>query len=146
MKNTPTVDAVRHPATVISTDTAKGTVRVSIDNEEECHACPAARLCAAGKGDRQPIEVFDPRPSRFQPGEKVSVVGTETIHRKAIMTATVIPCLILVGVMTAVYAATRSQGLAAGCGIGTMALFFLLLYLGRNKLAHEFTFTINKLK
>ena len=70
------------------------------------------------------------------------VRGTEAIHRRAIMLATVIPCLGLVAVMAIVFILTLSSGLAALAGLGAMILFFLLLFVFRDKLAREFRFSV----
>lgn len=64
------------------------------------------------------------------------------MHRKAIMYATVLPCIALVAVMVAVYLLTLNQLAAALSGIGVMILFFFILWCSRNKIAHEFCFTI----
>ena len=64
------------------------------------------------------------------------------MHRKAIFLATLFPCIILVAVMAAVFILTGSQGIAAVTGLAAMLLFFLILFLCRNKIAHEFQFQI----
>lgn len=139
------VDYIEHKAKVTALSEKEGTVTVAVEHGDECGGCPAARLCGIGDSKKELLTIKDPRPGRFQIGERVKIRGRESLHKRAIMLCTVIPCLLLIVVMTAVFLATLSQGLAALWGIGTMILFFLLLYLGRNKIAHEFTFTIEKL-
>ena len=68
--------------------------------------------------------------------------GTEQMHHKAIMYATVLPCAFLVAVMVAVYLITFNQLAAALSGLGVTILFYVILWACRNKIAHEFVFSI----
>lgn len=139
-----TTEYIEHDGTVVSIHPEKGTVKVRIDNGDECGQCPAATLCGAnGKSDNL-IEVAVSNPSVFSKGEEVKVEGTERMHRRAIMLATVLPSIAILVTMVAVYLLTANQLLAAVCGIAVMIIFFVALYLARNKIAHEFTFTITK--
>ncbi len=122
-----TYDYVEHTAIVQSTDPVRNIVNVRITDLEECGDCPAAQLCNA---------------SGFRKGDILEIRGTEQMHRKAIMYATVLPCIALVAVMVAVYLLTLNQLAAALSGIGVMILFFFILWCSRNKIAHEFCFTI----
>ena len=62
------------------------------------------------------------------------------------MIATVIPSIALVAVMVIIYMLTADQTVAALGGIGSMIFFFVMLYLFRNRIAHEFSFTIKPCK
>lgn len=137
------IDSIEHTATVVKCDGQNRRITVRIDTDGECGACPAARLCAAASKDGRTVSVPMPRRGRQpKPGDRVTVRGTERMHRRAIMLATVLPCIALVAVMTLVYVLTFSQAAAALSGIGAMTLFFLLLYLCRNRVEHEFEFEV----
>ncbi len=137
-------DYIEHTATVAALSPKERTVTVIVDNGGECGSCPAARLCGVKDGKGEKITISDPKPDRFRVGERVRIRGTESLHRRAIMICTVVPCLLLIGIMIGVYLLTGSSPTAALSGVGAMVIFFLLMYLGRNKIAHEFTFTIQK--
>lgn len=143
--NDRSIDYIEHKARVTALSEKEGTVTVVVDHGNECGGCPAARLCAVNGEKGELLTLPDINPGRFEIGEQVAVRGSESIHRRAIMLCTVIPCIMLIAVMVVAFIITASQLAAALWGMGTMIFFFLLLYLGRNKLAHEFTFTINKL-
>ena len=85
-----------------------------------------------------------PRPARFSIGEKDIISGREALHRKAIMLATVFPCLILILSMVVIFILTADQTLSVVVGLSLTVLFYIILYLMRNRIAHEFTFTITK--
>lgn len=139
------LEYIDHSAVVVSVDNDKNQVVVTVSDNEDCHSCPAAKLCGIvdkdGKKSQQ-FTVTTPNASEFKKGEKVILRGTEQMHHRAIMLATVIPCIILLCVMFGVYFLTGSQSTAAFSGIGAMAFFFVLLYALRNRLQHEFVFKI----
>lgn len=135
-------ETIIHTGTVTAVDSRRREVTVRLDSEEGCDACPAARLCGASGSEGRQVRVEVRDPSAWPVGSSVRVGGTETMHRRAIMLATVIPCLALIAVMTAVYLLTGSQSTAAVSGLGAMCVFFLLLYLARNSIRHEFRFRI----
>ncbi len=136
------VDYIEHPATVLEVSPADHTVTVRIDREDGCGECPAARLCNVGAGKEDVLTVAELHPRDFRPGEKVVLKGTETLHRKAILLCTALPCLLLVGVMVLVFLLTGNQLAAALWGIGTVTVFYIVLYALRDRLRHQFSFTI----
>ncbi len=139
--NSDSDEIVEHPATVTALP-SEGRARVVMSGSEQCDSCAAAKFCKpAGGGDRTEMEVGIMAGLDLKVGDHVIVRGTEAIHRRAIMLATVIPCLSLIVTMTVVFLLTRSSGLAALFGFGAMLLFFLLLFVFRGKLAREFQFT-----
>lgn len=140
-------DYIEHPAVVVDTDVRRGILKVRVDDSGECGGCPAARLCSlASVGDAEKksglldIRVRDV--SAFRKGDKVTVRGTERMHRRAIMLATVFPSVALVAVMTAIFLLTSDQLAAALGGLGATVFFFALLYVCRNRIAHEFSFEV----
>ena len=139
------IEHIIHEGVVSEIDLHAHTVRVHISNEAGCGGCPAATLCGVTGGNHgQILEVRTPYASTYRAGEKVRLCGTERMHRKAILLATVLPSICLVAVMIIVYLLTFNQLMAALSGVGTMIFFFTVLYLLRNRIAHEFTFTIEK--
>lgn len=128
-------------AIVESVDAQAGTVRVRMRVEGDCAGCPASKLCP-GAGGTRTFTLPSPLAKELKPGDRVTLRGSERLHRKAIMLATVLPCLALIAVMIIVYLCTGEQLAAALSGLGTMVFFFAALYAMRNHIAHEFIFTI----
>lgn len=142
MSHTANNDYVDHTGIVMAVNPGAGTVLVKIDNAGDCGDCPASRLCEATGQTENTVMVTTRRASSFKKGDIVTVRGTEQMHHKAIMYATVLPCVALVAVMVAVYLLTFNQLTAALSGIGVTVLFYVGLWLCRNKIAHEFSFSI----
>lgn len=151
MKKTETeyVEYIRHSGVVTKVDKGRNRVTVSISDESDCSACPAAKLCSvSGKNgkDKNVIEITASDAGNYSAGERVNVYGTESMHKKAIVVAMVVPCVVLVAVMTIVYLFTGDQALSAISGLGAVILLYVVFYLIRNKIAHQFDFTIEKLR
>lgn len=138
---TETIEKITHHATVESVAPGKGTITVKLHHSDDCGSCPALQLCEASKSKTLTLPVA--RPQRFKAGEKVELSGTERIHRKALMMATVYPCIALVAAMTGIYIACGNQLTAVAGGLGVMIFFFAMLYAFRNKMRHEFSFEVN---
>lgn len=137
--DTETIEYIDHFGRVERIDAKKRLLTVKLSDSHDCGGCPAARLCAAGKGSSE-IEVAVSRPADFTPGMAVRLRGTERMHRRAIMLSTLLPCIFLVGVMTAVFLLSGSQIAAALSGILATAAFYAALYAFRDRVAHEFIF------
>ncbi len=137
------IEYIEHEAVVVSTMPEKNIVKVRINDADECGSCPAAALCgtANAKADNL-VDIHTNHARDFRKNDIVTIRGTERMHRKAIMYATVFPCIALVAVMVAVYLVTFDQLAAALSGVGSMILFFIILWAARNKVAHEFSFEI----
>lgn len=135
------IEYIEHDGIVTSVDPAARLVEVRITDKAECSGCAASALCGGAKG-AQTFRVKTADPAQWRPGERVTLRGTERLHRKAIMIATVIPSIALVGVMVAVYILTLNQLAACLSGLATMILFFAGLWFMRGHIAHEFEFTL----
>lgn len=140
------MEYIDHEGKITAIDAAKKTVTVSLLEDSDCGECPAGKLCNNFTPDKNVMTVHVENPDSYKVGEFVTVRGTEKLHRKAIMLATVIPSLALIAVMIGIYLLTGSQLAACLSGLGAMFIFFLGLYLLREKLAHEFVFEIVKEK
>lgn len=144
-KNVEIIEYIDHIGRVESIDAAKGNLRVRLEGEHECGACPAANLCHGAENGAQYIDVAVRNPGAFRVGDRVRMRGTERMHRRAIMLATVLPCIALIAIMTLIYVLTGDQLWSALGGLGSMLIFFLALYLARNRVAHEFEFDVRKI-
>lgn len=142
MSDTQTVEYIDHNAEVISVDPRAGIVEVDLSESYQCEGCAAAKLCNPQGLQKKSLSVHTPDADSFHVGQHVVLRGTERLHRKAIMIATVIPSISLIAVMVLIYILTASQFVAAMGGIVAMIFFFLLLWLMRDRLAHEFNFEI----
>lgn len=137
------IERITHEGKVVSSDSVTKYVLVKIEEQTECSSCIAAKICKKTSDKHQLLQIETNDAGLYNPGDSVIVCGSERMHRKAILLATIIPCIILIATMLIIYLLTLSEGIAAIVGLSMMFLFFALLYLFRNKIAHEFVFNIS---
>lgn len=142
MSHTESHDYIDHTGIVMSVNPAANSVTVKIDDSGDCGDCLASKICEATGQTENTIKIVTPHAASFKKGQIVTVRGTEQMHRKAIMYATMLPSILLVAVMVAVYLLTFNQLAAALCGIGVTILCYVAIWACRNKIAHEFSFSI----
>ncbi|MDE6400265.1 MAG: SoxR reducing system RseC family protein [Muribaculaceae bacterium] len=142
MDNRDTIEYIDHKAIVVSTDPPHNIVRVRIDDSGECGNCPAATLCNAGNSTTNVLEISTRKAFLYNINDIVTVRGTERLHRKAILFGTVAPTLSMIVIMVMTYFITGNQFISAILGIADMLVFFALLWSARDKVAHEFKFSI----
>ncbi|MDE6295739.1 MAG: SoxR reducing system RseC family protein [Muribaculaceae bacterium] len=140
------VEYIDHIAVVKSIDPKRGEVTLELSATPECQGCAAARVCNPSGETLRTLTLHADNAYDLHPGDRVTLRGTERLHHKAILIATVIPSIALIAVMIIIYYLTASEAAAALAGIGSRLLFVLLLYLSRNRLGHEFNFDIIPLK
>lgn len=138
------IEYIEHDGRVTAIDRTGGDITVSLIENADCGECPASKLCSNFSSDKNVIKIAVADTGKFEIGDFVTVRGTERLHRKAIMLATVIPTIALLVVMIGIYLLTGSQLAACLSGLGAMIFFFAGLYLMRNRLAHEFSFEVYK--
>ncbi|MBQ2398466.1 MAG: SoxR reducing system RseC family protein [Muribaculaceae bacterium] len=136
-------EQIIHLGKVLSVDSSVGSIEILLEDGGDCGSCPAAKLCNHGPKSENKVVVMSD--DTFEVGEKVRVVGTEMMHRKAIVLALVCPCLLLIATMVMVYLLTLDESVAALSGLGLMLVFFIVLYVCRNRIAREFVFRVEKL-
>ena len=115
---------------------------VEIISQSACSACHASGLCGLSECTKKAIEVPTRAWDRYEPGQEVNVVLKASMGHKAVWLAYVAPLVVLLGVLLATLGLGAGE-LAAGLGaLVGVALYYLFLWLFRNRLRREYVFTI----
>ena len=115
---------------------------VAILQHGACSECHAAGLCGMSDIAGRAIEVpTDPHAS-YGVGDEVSVVLKASMGMKAVWLAYFIPLLVLMAVILGLMGLGVAEVPAGLAGIGAVAVYYLLLYLFRDRLKNEYIFTI----
>ena len=115
---------------------------VAILQHGACSECHAAGLCGMSDIAEKAIEVpTDPHAS-YGVGDEVSVVLKASMGMKAVYLAYLIPLVVLMAVILGLNALGVGELGAALSGVGAIAVYYLVLYLFRNRLKNEYIFTI----
>ena len=115
---------------------------IKILQESACSSCHAKGACMAADSKEKMVDITD-FTGKYKINDSVIIEGKESMGYKAVFWAFVIPLLILV--LTIVLATSvwkLGEMEAAITSIITLAPYYVILYLLRNKMANSFKFTI----
>ena len=115
---------------------------VEIVSESACGACHARGLCSLGDRKLKQVELPTRGWDSYTVGQEVEVVLKASMGHKAVWLAYVIPLLLMVAVLLGTLFAGGSELLAGGTAIGAVALYYLGLWLLRDRLRKEYIFNI----
>lgn len=134
------MEKVSHKGRIVQVTPAVTTVEII--SESACSACHAAGICGMSEYTKKAIEVPTRPWESFEPGQEVSVVLKASMGHKAVWLAYVAPLVVLLAVLLGLLAAGAGELAAGLSGIGGVALYYLVLWLFRDKLRNEYIFTI----
>lgn len=133
-------ELISHKGKVISS--GQGIISVEIVSESACSACHAAGLCGMSESRKKIVEVPAVRGRDFSVGQEVEVCLAPKTGLKAVLLSYVIPAMILLILILSlplIGLGELAGGLLAVAGV---ALYYLILYLFKGRLAGEYEFYI----
>lgn len=133
-------ESVSHKGKVIKMTPQLTTV--SILQHSACSACHAAGLCGMADLAEKTVEVPTDPYASYGVGDEVEVLLKASMGMKAVWLAYFIPLLIIVAVILILVGFGVGEVSAGLSGLGALALYYLLLYLFRDRLKNEYIFTI----
>ncbi len=131
---------IRHSGKII--DITPSEIIVEIVSQSACSSCHAASLCGMSEMEKKRIEV--PATTGYEIGEEVWVNLKRSMGMKAVWIAYVLPLFMLIADILILSATGASELLCGLSAIGVIAIYYLGVYLLRNKLKNEYTFYIKK--
>ena len=135
-------ESISHRGTIVDINPRQTTVRFV--SESACSACHAAGLCGMSEFKEKTLVVpTDPR-SGFSVGEEVDVLLLSSMGFKAVWIAYMIPLAVLFAFFFGARALGLSEAWAGLSSIGGVALWYLVIWLLRDRLSDEYVFTIKK--
>ena len=133
-------EQVMHTGKVVSM-TPK-TTTVQIVSHSACSECHAAGLCGLSEYTEKAIEVTTSPSSTYGVGDEVQVVLKASMGFKAVWIAYFLPLVVLLAITLGLIASGVSEVVAGLAGIGAVALYYLIVWLRRDRLRNEYVFTI----
>ena len=118
-----------------------GIVCIARAQDVACAACAAAQLCHSSEKQEKVIEVATNDASRYAVGKEVTIVGSLGLGLRAALWAYVLP-LVLMMVVLCLMASWFGTGVAAISALASLVLYYIILYMLRNKLQQRFQFHI----
>lgn len=131
---------ISHTGRIVSIDPQ--TIRVEIVSEDACASCHAASLCGVSNGKVKLVDV--PATLGYEVGEEVEVLLRRSMGFKAVWLAYVGPLVVLVAVLLALLSFGISEPVSGLCSIAAAGVWYLVIWLLRDRLKNEYTFYIKK--
>ena len=124
-------DIIQHQGTVESIDGSH--IRVRIVQTSACATCVAHKYCNSSESKEKMIDVYTRDAAAYQVGQGM----------QAVLWAFGVPFVVLVAVLYASIMLTDGdEPLSALLAMGTLGIYYLILYMCRHRMEKKFVFTI----
>ena len=118
------------------------TTTVQIVSHSACSECHAAGLCGLSEFTEKAVEVPTSPSATYGVGDEVQVVLKASMGFKAVWIAYFLPLVVLLAITLGLIAAGVPEVLSGLAGIGAVALYYLIVWIRRDRLRNEYVFTI----
>lgn len=133
---------ISHTGTIVGITPEYTTVEIIA--QSACAACHARGMCGVADESQKIIMVPTDPYAGYKVGDEVSVMLKRSMGMKAVWISYVIPLLILMILILSLSSVTVHEVYAGLAAIGGVALYYLVIYLFRDKLAKDFVFYIKE--
>ena len=116
---------------------------VKITSESACAACHAKGVCGAAEQSDKYLDI-PVQDKEYHVGEKVRVLITNQLGLRAVALGYVYPFLILMVILIACLVAGIPELRAGLFALISIPVYYLALYLSRQKISRTFSFNIQK--
>ena len=135
--------AVKHCGEVVRIDGHSVFVRMTVSSA--CSACHAKGVCGASEQTDKVVEVETAAATDFQVGDSVEVALMQRdMGSTSVVLAYVVPFLVLAVVLVGAILLGASEGMAALLALVGVALWYVVLYMLRDKIKNKIKFIIIK--
>lgn len=132
---------IKHSGVVLSI--AGDTARIKILQTSACSACKAKEMCTSSESQEKIITAVMLEP--LEVGEKAEVIVREQLAWRAILLGYILPFIVMVAVIIFLdYATSLDETISGSIGLCSIAVYYLVLRLFRNKIQKHFSFTARK--
>lgn len=134
-------EGVRHNGIVERVEGDTAVVRIA--QTSACAACHAAKMCMASESREKRIEARMVEPMNV--GDEVEVIVREQAGWLAVLLAYVLPFVLLVAAVAVLGQLGWSEVQAGTAALLSVAVYFVILRMFRDKLQRQFTFWVRKI-
>lgn len=131
---------VSHPGVVVGINGEE--LEIEILSSSSCGSCGIKSACGMSEMTEKRVTVPKPADKEFIVGQPVSIIMNATQGNKAALFAYFIPAFLLVAIIVILSNLSVKEWLSALVGIGTVAVYYVILSFFKEKLKAEFTYEI----
>ncbi|MDR1526255.1 MAG: SoxR reducing system RseC family protein [Dysgonamonadaceae bacterium] len=125
----------------VVTKVHSGILQIEIHDETACDACSAQKSCCMS-GAREKRMDIPFTSGDYRPGDTVTVAGKASTGLWAVCIAFVLPMALMAVLLPVASSMGLHEHQAAFVSLAALVLYYLGIYLFRNKFKQTFTFTI----
>lgn len=133
-------EIIRHKGRVVEITPEITTVEIL--SESACAACHAKGLCGLGESKTKLVDVRTSPFGTYGVGDEVNVELKATMGQKAVFVGYGIPLVIMLAVLLILLECGAGELTAGLSAIGSVALYYLVVWIFRNRLRNEYVFNI----
>ena len=128
----------------VITSITEDNIKVEIINKSLCASCHAKSFCSASDQKEKVIDVPYYNNNEFEVGEIVIVSMKKSMGFKAVWISYVIPLAILMIFLLTLQQLNPNDLFVGGISILAVVMYYIIIYLLRDKISNKFVFTIAK--
>lgn len=119
-------------------------VFVAIVANSACAGCRARKACGVSESEEKIVEVVTADAAEYAAGEQVVVSVQRQAGLRAVWFAYTVPLIVLIALLAGAKALGAGDGAAAGASIGGVAVYYLLLWALKDRIAQKVRFGVRK--
>ena len=131
---------VSHPGVVVGINDKD--IEVEILSSSSCGSCGIKSACGMSEMTEKRLTLPKPADKEFIVGQPVRIIMDTSQGNKAALFAYFIPAFLLVAIIVILGNLSVKEWLSALIGIGTIAVYYLILSFFKDKLRNEFRYEI----
>lgn len=140
----PKKDYIDHEGVVLSVE--PDFISVEIINKSACASCHAKSACSLGDVKAKIVEVENDFRVIYEKGERVNIKMKKSLGYRALWISYVIPLVILLVLLVSLTSAGASEPVTGLSIVGGISLYYIIIWLLKDRLKRDFIFMIEKLK
>ena len=119
-------------------------VKVRILQTSACAACKVASHCNASDKKVKIVDVFCDDAASYQIGQEVVVSASSGVAANALLLGFGVPFLLLILTLIVTLKLTGNEGVAALAALASLAPYYLVLWLFRNRIRQKLAFSLER--
>lgn len=131
---------IRHSGRILEITPDFTTVQIVVSSA--CSSCHAKAMCGMSEDEEKVIMVPTDPYAEHKVGDEVQVMTKMSMGMKAVWISYVIPLLILMILILTLSAVIGNEIITGLVSIGGVAIYYLIIWLLRDRLQNEFVFYI----
>ncbi len=136
------MESISHRGRVVAI--AGERIDVEMIVESACASCRARKSCGMDERTEKIVSVYEPHPETYAVGDEVIVSISQVMGIKAVLFAYVYPFFLLLATLLILTHLGCSETVSGLSALGTLAIYYPLLYLLRGRLEKEIIFELKK--